>query len=169
MKKTFIHAKTIILILLLIGCGKSDPFPSVKLPIYPSAINVHQAIDSPAKGAKSVVYDVSMNFPAKELTDFYNKEMGAMGFIPLPEKGIGTFKWEYFNRRSGNWEETTKVPERYTATWVNKEKTQRVWLYIAYEPRRNIKNWENTPMVSCNMAKYFDMEMDKKQLDKMIK
>lgn len=166
MKITFIHAKIILLIILLIGCGKSDPFPAVKLPIYPSAINLNQAIDSPAKGAKAVVYDVSMDFPAKELTDFYNREMRKIGFIPLPEEGIGTFKWEDFNSKSGNWEETTKVPARYTATWVNKEKTQRVGLYIVYKPKRNSKNWENIPMVSCNIAKYFDMGIVKKQFEK---
>ena len=169
MNKAFILAKILPLIILLIGCTKSDPFPAVQLPIYPSAINPNKAIDSPVKGAKSVVYDVAMDFPAKELTDFYDKELSKIGFFPLPEEGIGTFKCEDFYSKSGNWEETTKVPARYTATWVNKEKTQRIWLLIAYGPRRNIKNWENTPMVSCNMAKYFDMDMAKKQLDKVIK
>jgi hypothetical protein len=165
MKKTSILAKTILLVILLIGCAKSDPFPAVKLPIYPSAINPNKAIDSPVKGAKAVVYDVAMDFPAKKLTDFYNREMSKIGFIPLPEEGIGTFKWEDFNSKSGNWEETTKVPARYTATWVNKEKTQRVWLYIAYKLRRNGEKWENIAMVSCNMAKYFDMDIVKKQFE----
>jgi hypothetical protein len=168
-KKTFILAKIILMVILLIGCAKSDPFPAVELPIYPGAINPNRAIDSPVKGAKAVVYDVAMNFPAKELTDFYNREMSKIGFIPLPEEGIGSFKWEDFNSKSGNWEETTKVPARYTATWVNKEKTQRVWLYIAYKPKRDGKNRENIPMVSCNMAKYWDMDTVKKQLENQNK
>jgi len=166
MKISFIHAKVLPLIILLIGCTKSDPFPAIPLPIYPSAINLNKAIDSPVKGAKAVVYDVAMDFPAKELTDFYSREMSKIGFIPLPEEGIATFRWEDFNTKSGIWEETTKVPARYTATWVNKEKTQRVWLYIAYKPRRNGEKWENIAMVSCNMAKYFDMDIVKKQFEK---
>ena len=166
MKITFIHIKITFLVILLIGCAKSEPFPAVKLPIYPGAINVNQLIDFPVRGGKAVGYDVSIGFPAKELTDFYDKEMSRMCFIGLPEEGIGTFKWEDFNNRSGKWEETTKVPARYTATWVNKEKTQRVWLYIAYDPRRNNTNWENIPMVSCCMAKYFDMDIVKKQFQK---
>lgn len=106
-----------------------------------------------------------MDFPAKELTDFYNREIQRLGFTPLPEEGIGTFKWESLNTSSGNWEETTKIPARYTATWVNKAKTQRIWLYIAFGPKRNITNWEITPFVSCNMAEYFDMDMVKEHYE----
>ena len=91
MKISFMHAKIMLLIILLIGCAKSDRFPAVNLPIYPSAINARKSIDSPVKGAKAVVYNVSMDFPAKELTDVYDREMSKVGFIPLPEEGIGTF------------------------------------------------------------------------------
>jgi hypothetical protein len=94
MNKTFIIVKILLLIILLIGCTKSDPFPALQLPIYPSAINANKAIDSPVKGAKSVAYDAALDFPAKELTDFYDREMSKIGFIPLPEEGIGTFKWK---------------------------------------------------------------------------
>ncbi len=169
MKISFMHPKTILLTIMLIGCAKSDPFPALQLPIYPSAINPNKAIDSPVKGAKSVVYDVAVGFPAKELTDFYNQEMEKIGFFPFPEKGIGTFKWEDFNAASGDREETSKVPARYTATWVNSEKTQKVWLCIYYKPRKNCEKWENIAMVSCNMAKYFDIAMAKRQLENINK
>ena len=70
-----------------------------------------------------------------------------------------------FNNKSGNWEVTTKIPARYTATWVNSDKTQRVWLYVAYKPRKNIEKWQSIPLVSCNMAKYWDMAMVKKEIE----
>ena len=166
MNKAVMLAKILPMIILLIGCTKSDPFPGVQLPIYAGAMNLNKAFDSPAEGAKSVAYDVTMDFPANELIDFYNKEMSKIGFSPLPEEGIGTFKWEDFNTKSGRWEESSRVPARYTATWVNKEKTQRVWLYIVYKPKGNSKDWENMPMVSCSMAKYFDMDIVKKQFER---
>lgn len=79
--KTSIFTFVLFGVIPLPGCSKQDPFPSVKLPIYPSATDVHHKIDSPAKGAKSVVYFVQIDFPANELTEFYNKEMERMGFI----------------------------------------------------------------------------------------
>ena len=94
MMSTFKFANILFIILLLFGCSKSDPFPSVKLPVFPRAINPNIAFDSPAKGSKAVVYDVEIEFPAKELTEFYDKELRIRGFSPLPEEGIGTFKWE---------------------------------------------------------------------------
>ena len=126
-------------------------------------MNTSLGFDSPAKGAKAVAYDLNIDFPAKSLTDFYDKKMKLLGFYPLPEQGIGTFKWEDFNSISGDWEETDKIPARYTATWVNSEKSQRIWLYIAYKPRKGEEDWAKTAFVSCNMSKFWDMEMVKNE------
>ncbi len=150
---------SISICLLFFGCSKSDPFPKISLPIHPSAINPESFFDRPAKGAKCVVYDLRMPFPADEITIFYDSEMDKMGFKPSFEKEAGTFKWENYNYKSGEWEVTTTVPARYTATWVNPEKTLRIWLYIAYKYDGADNSWKNTPMVSCNMANYFDFSL----------
>ena len=123
-------------------------------------------INRPAKDTKAVAYNLSMDFPARDVTDFYNKEMERIGLTPFPEEGFTTFKWESFNSKSGNWEQTTKIPARYTASWVDKKKTQRIFLYVAYGPRKNIKDWEHTPLVSCNITKYFDKRMAEEELEK---
>lgn len=146
------------ILILFVGeiCSETDPFHQINLPIYPDAINAETLIDKPVKGAKALVYNVSMQFPAEELTTFYNTEMLKMGFHPSPEEEIGSFSWESFNYKTGEWEKASKAPARYTATWVNLDKSIRIWLYVAYKYDGMNDSWKITPLVSCNIAKYFD-------------
>jgi len=149
-----------LIVILFVGkiYSETELFPQITLPIYPDAIKAETLIDKPVKGAKALVYHVSMPFPAEALTTFYNTEMLKMGFHPSPEEGIGSFSWANFNYKTGEWEKALRAPARYTATWVNLDKSIRIWLYVAYKYDGMNNSWKTNPMVSCNIAKYFDKD-----------
>ena len=146
----------IIFIIVAMGCSKSEPFPNIQLPIHPKAIDPKLLIDKPVKGAKALVYKIQTPFPANEITSFYENEIAKLGFHRAPVKQIATFKWENFNNRTGEWEETDTVPARYTATRVNSDRSIRIWLYMVYKYNYNDKNWKENLTVSCNIADYFE-------------
>jgi hypothetical protein len=146
----------LFLIIIFIGCSKKDPFPEIQLPKYPNAINPELLVNRPAKCAKALVYKLNIPFPATEVTTFYNDEIEKLGFSQAPVESIATFKWENFNEKTGEWEETNSVPARYTATWINPDKSIRIWLYMAYKYKYGNQDWEKTLEVSCNIADYFD-------------
>lgn len=135
----------------------ADPFPNVTLPVHPKAINPESRIDSPAQGAKATVYTINMAFPAKDLTAFYDIELKKMGYVRFTEDGGGTFQWENFNPKTGEWKKTSTVPARYTAVWVDPKRSIRIWLYMAYKYDSMNKDWKEKPLVSINMAKFFDL------------
>ena len=140
----------------------SDPFPDIKLPVHAKAINPTTKYNSPFSGAKATVYTIKMSFPAKDLTDFYDLQLKEMGYERFPQEGDGgTFEWMNFNNRSGQWEKTTNVPARYTAAWVNQQKTLKIWLYIAFKYDGANPEWTTTPFVSVNMGKLSDLKAAK--------
>jgi hypothetical protein len=59
-----------------------------------------------------------------------------------------------FNYKSGEWEKTTTTPARYTAAWVDHQKTIKIWLYIAYRYDWANVEWNVTPLVSVNMSRF---------------
>jgi hypothetical protein len=154
-----IRNKTALLFVLFIiiatGCSKSEPFSNIQLPKYPNAIDPKLLIDEPVSGAKALVYKIKTPFPASEVTGFYDREISKLGFYRAPVKSIGTFKWENLNQKTGEWEETKTVPARYRATWVNSQKSIRIWLYMAYKYNNDDENWKETLFVSCNIGQYF--------------
>ena len=140
------------------GCTR-DPFPNVALPVHQKAINPDIKFNAPFKGAKSTVYKIKMPFPAQELTAFYDTELQKMGYERVPEDSVFTFKWMSFNYKSGEWEKTTTVEgARYTAAWVDRQKTNKIWLYIAYRYDGANAEWNITPLVSINIAKAADFK-----------
>jgi len=137
----------------------SDPFPNVTLPVHAKAINPTTKYNSPFSGAKASVYKIKMSFPAQDLTDFYDSQLKKMGYERFPQGGDdGTFEWMNFNNRSGQWEKTTALPARYTAAWVNQQRTLKIWLYIAYKYDGANPEWTTTPFVSVNMGKLSDLK-----------
>ena len=146
----------ILLIIAGTGCTKSEPISDVKLPEHPDAINPNLIIDSPVKGAKALVYQIKVSFPATEITEYFDIEIKKLGFIKSPTESIGMFKWKSFNQKTGEWEETNKVPARYRATWVDPDKNMRIWLNLKYKKDSTNLNWEETLYVSCNIAENFD-------------
>lgn len=142
--------------LILVGCSENEPFPDIQLPKYPSAIGPKLLIDKPVKGAKALVYEVNIPFPAKDVIKFFDEEISKLGFHQTPAEGIATFKWENINLTNADWKETNKVPARYTASWANPDKSIRIWLYMAYKYNNNDPNWKDTLSVSCNISEYFE-------------
>ena len=95
-----------------------------------------------------------MPFPAQELTAFYDTELQKMGYERFPEDRYATFQWMNFNYKSGEWEKTTTAPARYTATWVDHQKTTKIRLYIVYRYDGANAEWNVTPLVSVNMSRF---------------
>lgn len=151
---------SLFLAFLLAACTRTkatDPFPNITLPAHPKAINPETQYDSPAKGAKAVVYKVNMPFPAEEITAFYDIEFKKIGYERFTEDGGATFEWENFNPKTGQWEKTATIPARYTAVWVDPKRSIRIWVYIAYKYDGMNEDWKVKPIVSINMAKFFDL------------
>jgi hypothetical protein len=143
--------------------GGLDPFPNITLPIHPNAINAEIKYNAPFKGAKATVYRVKMPFPAKDLTAFYDSQLAKMGYESFTESDIFNFEWMNFNYKSGEWKKTTNTDQgaRYTAAWVDHQKTVIIWLYIAYEYDGNDAKWTVTPLVSVNMSKFSNFKDSK--------
>jgi hypothetical protein len=145
----------------LVACTR-DPFPNIMLPVHPRAINPEIKYNAPFNGAKAAAYKIRMPFPAQELTTFYDTELQKMGYERVPEDTVFTFHWMNFNYKSGEWEKTTIAEgARYTAAWVDHQKTTKIWLYIAYRYDGANAEWNVTPVVSVNMAKLSDIKYTK--------
>ncbi len=155
--------RAIFFILLLalsfsVACTR-DPFPNITLPVHPKAINPEFENNAPFKGAKAVAYKIRMPFPAQELTTFYDTELQKMGYERVSADTVFTFQWMNFNYKSGDWKKTTTVEEaRYTAAWVDHQKTNKIWLYIAYRYDGANADWNITPLVSISIAKAADFK-----------
>jgi len=164
MTRALIRAVLFISLLALsfsIACTR-DPFPNITLPVHPRAINADIKYNAPFNGAKAAAYKIRMPFPAQELTTFYDTELQKMGYERVSEDTIFTFKWMSFNYKSGEWEKTTTVEgARYTAAWVDRQKTNKIWLYIAYRYDGANAAWNVTPEVSINIAKVSDFKETK--------
>ena len=144
-----------------VACTR-DPFPNITLPVHPKAIQPRNEYNAPFKGAKATTYKLRMPFPAEELTVFYDTELQKMGYERVPMDRIFTFSWMSFNYKSGEWEKTTTVEgARYTAAWVDHQKTTKIWLYIAYQYDGAYAEWNITPLVSINIAKMTDFKETK--------
>ena len=139
----------------LLSC-ETKPFPGTLLPVHPDAISTKRMSNQPAKGAKAVAYRVSVQFPATEIIEFYNRELAAMGYVPFIDKSSSrpSGQWSRFNSISGEFDETTKPPARYIAHWADNAKETWIWIWISYKDDGINPSWYTTAIVSCNVAKY---------------
>ena len=103
---------------------------SNQFPIYSGAkgIKEYSLKDGLIKG---IFYKVKIPYPAKEVLDFYEKEMKKMGYIPFVEEDL-----KYADRTWQTFQDTTKRGSPYVnqliAYWVNPQKTKRVVLGLRY-------------------------------------
>ncbi|MDY7031149.1 MAG: hypothetical protein SVY10_04465, partial [Thermodesulfobacteriota bacterium] len=159
-----INSLSIVLLIIFFVGGlascEADPFPRILLPVHPDAISTKRINDKPVKGAKAVVYNVSVQFPATKIIEFYNRELVSMGYVPLnatiESRPLGI--WSSINNRTGKFEEVKKAPGLYIAHWVDNSKETWIWLVISYKFDGADPSWDNTAIVSCNIAKYSTYE-----------
>ncbi|RII25317.1 MAG: hypothetical protein CXR31_14055 [Geobacter sp.] len=144
-----------LLVLTIIGHADAVDFPDFSLPIYPGATNQKTHLDKPAKGVKAATYRIATVFPARDLIEFYNKEMKKRGFKKYhdPLDSLTQFEWNTFNSRTGNWEPTRLPPARYTAKWSNEKEDQFVWVLIDFKPNQK-ELQSGTASVSIHVARY---------------
>ena len=140
---------------MVAGHANGVDFPNFSLPVYPGATNQKTHLDKPAKGVNAATYRVSTVFPARNLTEFYNKEMAKRGFRKYhdPLDVLTQFQWNTFNSRTGDWEPTRQPPARYTAKWSNEKDDQLVWVVVDFKsgPKEQQKG---TASVSVHVARY---------------
>jgi hypothetical protein len=144
-----------LFILTILGRADAVDFPNFSLPIYPGATNQKTHLDKPAKGVKAATYRITTVFPARGLTDFYNKEMTDRGLKKFhdPLVTLKDFEWITFNPTSGYWEPAKQPPARYAAKWSNEKEDQLVWVVIDFKPSQ--KGQQNgTASVSVHVSRY---------------
>lgn len=144
-----------LLVLMIIGHADAIDFPNFSLPIYPGATNQKTHLDKPAKGVKAATYRIATGFPARDLIEFYSKELKKRGFKKYhdPLEALTQFEWNTFNSRTGNWEPTRLPPARYTAKWTNEKEDQLVWVVIDFKPIQK-EQQSGTASVSIHVARY---------------
>ena len=167
MKKITAYLACVLFVFTITGRANGVDFPNFSLPIYPDAANQKTHLDKPAKGVKAATYRVSTVFPARDLTEFYNKEMTKSGFRKYhdPLDALTQFRWNSFNSRTGDWEPTQQPPARYTAKWSNEKEDQFVWLVIDFKPSQK-KPQNGNASVSIQVARFSEYL---KELDKIKK
>ncbi len=155
MKKITAYLACALLVFMVTVRANGVDFPNFSLPIFPGATNQKTHLDKPAKGVKSATYRVSTVFPARDLTEFYNKEMTKRGFRKYhdPLDALTEFQWNTFNSRTGGWEATRQLPARYTAKWSNEKNDQLVWVVVDFKPSQKEKQ-NGTASVSVHVARY---------------
>lgn len=144
-----------LLVLMIVGRANAVDFPNFPLPIYPGATNQKTHLDKPAIGVKAATYRITTVFPARGLTDFYNKEMRDRGFKKFHDSlvTLKEFEWITFNASSGNWEPTKLPPARYTAKWSTEKEDQLVWVVIDFRPSQKGQQI-GTASVSVHVSRY---------------
>lgn len=144
-----------LLVLIIAGRADAIDFPNFILPIYSDATNQKIHLDKPAKGVKAATYQIHTVFPARNLTDFYNKEMRDRGFKKFHDSLVTQkeFEWITFNSSSGDWELTKQPPARYTAKWSNEQEDQLVWVVVDFKSIQK-RQQSGTASVSVHVSRY---------------
>ena len=72
------------------------------------------------------------------------------------EDGYGNKGWEDFSLRSGKWEAALDVPARFVGTWVDQEKSKRVFLDLFYRYDEKDPQWKECLLVECKVCSFLD-------------
>ncbi len=156
MRKFSIILICALLIPLVSPCAESGTSPGINLPVYTGATNLKTYINQPAKGTNAITYQISTIFPARDVTEFYYREMENTGFKKYhdPLLALKEFEWNAFNPRTGEWEITEQPPARYSAKWVNEKEDKFVWLVIDFKPSTKPNGRNGTAYISVHVARF---------------
>ena len=153
-----------IALIVLASCSNEQKRIFTELPVHPEAINVQYSNDRIVKGVTSLTYKVKIPFPASETINFIESNVTKKGFIRfnIPFMALPAFKWSNFNPKSGDWEETNKIPARYSARWINESKDEIIWIVVDYSFANKTDDWQNTAHVSLQISSFsqFKKEME---------
>jgi hypothetical protein len=171
MRKFNVYFVFALVIVLSEACAENDPFPNVNLSVCPGAVNIETHLNDPAKGVKALTYQVSANFPARDVTEFYNVQLEKRGFKKHddPLHALKGFEWTNFNPTTGNWETTKQLPARYFASWVNDKQDQFVWLVIDFNTGSEDNQQNGTASVSIHVTKFSAFLKDQNEIRKLRK
>jgi len=116
------------------GCGEDDgkvnEYDSLYIPIYNGAEGIEMVFRKRhlIKGAR---YNLVMQFPAKDIIDFYNAEMRNIKFQPYPSNNERDILKNWNTYVDGTIEGAPDVTQ-FSKSWVNSEKTKRANLILQY-------------------------------------
>ncbi len=146
----------VILFVVIASCSNDQKRTYSELPVHPEAINAQYSNDRIAKGVTSLTYKVKIPFPASETINFIENNVTKKGFIryKIPFMALPGFKWSNFNPKSGEWEETDKIPARFSAYWVNENKNEIIWIVVDYSYANKKDDWQNTAHVSLQISSF---------------
>jgi hypothetical protein len=115
-----------------LSSGKSfDITPeNYQIPVYPKAkvTNRFSRLDRQAKGLD---FKVRQNFPARDLRDFYEKEMKALGWSPYQDRKNKKSDRTWMGRVSRSKENPRYIAE-YTADWIHYGRLEKARLMLSY-------------------------------------
>lgn len=124
----------VFIIMSVIACNSGkveenlDSTKKAELIIYPGASNIKykNLFDGKLFG---VLYDVKIRYPAKEIIDFYEREMSKKGYKPFNDKNHSERNWSYYQ------DATIKgSPDvaSYVYTWSDTQQTKIITLILKY-------------------------------------
>jgi len=102
----------ILSILFVVGCVEKNPYLEVEVPHPPRAENLHTKYSDFPFG-KAISYKVKVDFPAKDIIDFYNKSFSVLGYEITEYNPKSDSKWTLFSQKTLEFQEVTGKP----ATW----------------------------------------------------
>ncbi|MDY6880226.1 MAG: hypothetical protein SV686_08275 [Thermodesulfobacteriota bacterium] len=159
-----VYVLMVVGLIAFTSCSKEQKRSFTELPVYPEAINAQYFNDHVAKGVASLTYKVKIPFPASETINFIEHNVTAKDFIRynISFMALPGFKWSNFNPKSGEWEETNKIPARYSTSWVSESKNEIIWIVVDYSSANETEDWQNTAHVSIQIASFsqFKKEME---------
>lgn len=148
---------TCIISLIFILCpnlvlsGNKELFPELPFLIYNDAYSIEKDVDT-AIPKKAVSYKIKIPFPAREVIDFYDKELKAIHFTKYITV-LAKADWESFNTKNGEWERVHTAPAKYTSWWVDKNKKTLIILILFYKYNALDQHWRETLSVYFSINK----------------
>lgn len=156
------------MVVALLGCNdnsvnkraegdQSSKLKNANLPIYPNAQNIEEQSLNKDQ-VQTVTYSLEINYPAKEVLNFYEKEMQRLGYEPFSE--------EYYKYDDRTWsfygDATIKgSPDvaQLKADWVDSKKTKRASLTLKYywynKSKKTVLNDNKDLKVSFSIMPYY--------------
>ncbi len=160
-----------ILILFFVGC--TDSSSVTNLPVYPNAYEIKHYTDD-TFGVVGVFCKVKVDYPALKVIEFYENFASSDDYLPYPDDGYAMHRWEQFNPKTAEWDESQGVPARYIGSWTDSQKTKRIVLTIRCGYDVSNKNGKSVLWVDYKEMPFFDireieaLESTQERFQKMI-
>ncbi len=142
----------ISLLFLVSSCEKKEPYSEINIPIHSRGENISKELFEFPEG-KAIRYRVKADFPAKEITEFYDKAISELGFNINPYNPSADRKWTSYSQKEMDYIEEKSKPAHYGSVWIDKEKQNQIMLSLNYP-----KSDSDYVYVLCGIQPFFSVE-----------